>query len=232
MQDAGSSAQNLNNISSEEFAAMLSSCGGDINKLIGMIKNYIRTPGANKKANIDVKGAKDLQSALDKLDRWADYPKYVKVTREIAYKVTGSQQAAANFSRLDAKDRSATGSVSHRPYIPKHASGYNADGPPLTNNGWVCEAGAEAVVNWATGGTGIPLTNTRYMLPIASAIAAEMPVAANLPNAVALGINQSNIQAMVADEVGRAVTRVVAAIPNNVSVDNRELARLTRSAIA
>lgn len=232
MQDAGISAQNLNNISSEEFAAMLSSCGGDINKLIGMIQNYNRTPVANKKANIDVKGAKDLQSALDKLNRWADYPKYVKITREIAYKVTGSQQAAANLSRLDAKDRSATGSVSHRPYIPKHASGYIADGPTLTNNGWVGEAGAEAVVNWATGGTVIPLTNTRYMLPIASAIAAEMPVAANLPNAVALGINQSNIQAMVADEVGRAVTRVVAAIPNNVSVDKRELARLTRSAIA
>lgn len=70
--------------------------------------------------------------------------------------------------------RSATGSVADSPFIPKHAAGYIATGPTLTNNGWVGEAGAEAVLNWGTGGTVIPLTNRRYMVPIAREIAAEM----------------------------------------------------------
>ena len=70
--------------------------------------------------------------------------------------------------------RSATGSVSKRPYIPEHAKGYIAKGPTLTNNGWVGEDGAEAVLNWGTGGAVVPLTNRRYMEPIAEAIAANM----------------------------------------------------------
>lgn len=69
---------------------------------------------------------------------------------------------------------SATGSISSSPYIPRHAKGYIATGPTLTNNGWVGEAGAEAVLNWGTGGAVVPLTNTQYMRPIASAIASEM----------------------------------------------------------
>lgn len=69
---------------------------------------------------------------------------------------------------------SATGSVSDSPYIPRHAAGYIATGATLTNNGWVGEAGAEAVLNWGTGGAVVPLTNRKYMLPIADAIAANM----------------------------------------------------------
>lgn len=69
---------------------------------------------------------------------------------------------------------SATGSVASSPYIPRHASGYVATGPTLTNNGWVGEAGAEAVLNWGTGGAVVPLTNERYMEPIAEAIAKNM----------------------------------------------------------
>ena len=70
--------------------------------------------------------------------------------------------------------KSATGSFSDSPYIPRHADGYIATGPTLTNNGWVGEAGAEAVLNWGTGGAVVPLTNPRYMEPIASAIAKNM----------------------------------------------------------
>ena len=69
---------------------------------------------------------------------------------------------------------SATGSIASSPYIPRHAAGYIATGPTLTNNGWVGEAGAEAVLNWGTGGAVVPLTNTRYMEPIAEAIAKNM----------------------------------------------------------
>jgi len=77
--------------------------------------------------------------------------------------------------------RSATGSVASSPYIPRHAAGYIATGPTLTNNGWVGEAGAEAVLNWGTGGAVIPLTNKRYMEPIADAIAASMDTQGSAP---------------------------------------------------
>ena len=69
---------------------------------------------------------------------------------------------------------SATGGISNTPFIPRHASGYIATGPTLTNNGWVGEDGIEYVANWATGGAVVPLTNKKYMLPIADAIAAGM----------------------------------------------------------
>ena len=68
----------------------------------------------------------------------------------------------------------ATGGMNSRPVIPKHASGYIATGPTLTNQGWIGEDGVEAVANWATGGAVVPLTNKRYMLPIADAIADGM----------------------------------------------------------
>lgn len=90
-----------------------------------------------------------------------------------------------NLSRLDGnsatvtiyqrtKQSQATGGVNTSPVIPKHASGYIATGPTMTNQGWIGEDGVEAVANWATGGAVVPLTNKRYMLPIADAIADGM----------------------------------------------------------
>lgn len=68
----------------------------------------------------------------------------------------------------------ATGGLNSVPVIPRHAKGYIATGPTLTNQGWIGEDGIEAVTNWATGGAVVPLTNTKYMLPIADAIAEGM----------------------------------------------------------
>ncbi len=70
--------------------------------------------------------------------------------------------------------KQATGGMNSRPVIPEHATGYIATGPTLTNQGWIGEDGVEAVANWATGGAVVPLTNKRYMLPIADAIADGM----------------------------------------------------------
>jgi hypothetical protein len=72
------------------------------------------------------------------------------------------------------KKGQATGGLNGVPVIPKHATGYIATGPTLTNQGWIGEDGVEAVANWATGGAVVPLTNKRYMLPIADAIAEGM----------------------------------------------------------
>lgn len=68
----------------------------------------------------------------------------------------------------------ATGGMNSRPVIPRHASGFIATGPTYTNQGWIGEDGIEAVANWATGGAVVPLTNRKYMLPIADAIADGM----------------------------------------------------------
>lgn len=72
------------------------------------------------------------------------------------------------------EEEQATGGLNNRPVIPRHATGYIAKGPTLTNQGWIGEDGVEAVANWATGGAVVPLTNKKYMLPIADAIAEGM----------------------------------------------------------
>ena len=75
---------------------------------------------------------------------------------------------------------SAVGGYSDRPWdlasatAPRMATGAIVTRPLLTNNGWVGEDGAEAVLSWATGGAVIPLTNRKYMEPIARAIALNM----------------------------------------------------------
>ena len=59
---------------------------------------------------------------------------------------------------------------------------------------------------------------------------ASQPV--DLSASVAAGIQRAGIREMVDDAVADAANRIVAAIPNNVTVDRRELARLTRAAMA
>ena len=92
---------------------------------------------------------------------------------------------ATVYAQVKKKGGSYTGGYSRTPWdlagaeTPRMATGGIVTRPTLTNNGWVGEDGAEAVLNWATGGAVIPLTNKRYMLPIARAIAASMPNGGN-----------------------------------------------------
>ena len=125
-----------------------------------------------------------LGEVKDLTDALAGIPGHTSTT--VSAKVEGYEAVSSLYTLMQningmtyratvsAGTTSATGSVASSPYIARHASGYIATGPTLTNNGWVGEAGAEAVLNWGTGGAVVPLTNTRYMEPIAGAIAAEM----------------------------------------------------------
>lgn len=54
MQQAGVSSEQLNSISSSNFAAMVASCGGNIDTLISMIQNYNNTPVVNKDGTVQV----------------------------------------------------------------------------------------------------------------------------------------------------------------------------------
>ena len=84
------------------------------------------------------------------------------------------------YINVKKREASAVGGFSHTPWdlasatVPRMATGAIVTRPLLTNNGWVGEDGAEAVLNWATGGAVIPLTNRKYMEPIAKAIAMNM----------------------------------------------------------
>lgn len=82
--------------------------------------------------------------------------------------------ATVTVTTVEKTVKQATGGMNNRPVIPRHATGYIATGPTLTNQGWIGEDGVEAVANWATGGAVVPLTNKKYMLPIADAIAEGM----------------------------------------------------------
>lgn len=101
--------------------------------------------------------------------------------------------------------KQATGGMNSQPVIPRHATGYIATGPTLTNQGWIGEDGIEAVANWATGGAVVPLTNKRYMLPIADAIADGM--VARGAGGQAVGIDYDLLgQSVAAALMGMSVT--------------------------
>lgn len=119
-----------------------------VNDLVGAIDKVSSKTATITATVIGLQALKDASSAISNI-----------VSKSVSVKAGGT---------------SATGSVANSPYIPRHASGYIATGPTLTNHGWVGEAGAEAVLNWGTGGAVIPLTNRRYMEPIAREIASEM----------------------------------------------------------
>ena len=141
------------------------------------------TPTINVKDNA-TKPAETLQSKLNDLSAYSaspsaylnDYasdPIYgiIRALREL----DGMQSnATATVTTVKKTVEQATGGMNSRPVIPRHATGYIATGPTLTNQGWIGEDGVEAVANWATGGAVVPLTNKRYMLPIADAIAEGM----------------------------------------------------------
>ena len=69
LSDAGVTADDLARISSEDFAAMAESCGGDINALISMVHLYNSTPVVDKDGNVDVEHA-SLVDAQGKLYAW------------------------------------------------------------------------------------------------------------------------------------------------------------------
>jgi hypothetical protein len=163
---------------------------------------YINDQGAlekarNAKKELDETGKKKVTPTIDATDNASK--KTSKVSGDLKKLNYTVAKPAVNLSdnasgRLSAIDRwlsrvnrvatatvnvverrgQATGGMNSRPVIPEHATGYIATGPTLTNQGWIGEDGVEVVANWATGGAVVPLTNKRYMLPIADAIADGM----------------------------------------------------------
>ena len=69
MADAGISAELLNQIGSENFAALAANCGGDIDTLLWMIQNYNATPIVDKNGNITADSSQ-LRAANGEIYTW------------------------------------------------------------------------------------------------------------------------------------------------------------------
>ena len=133
----------------------------------------------NDKASEDTK---TLQGDLNKLDATKAFPT-ANLDDYASAKLDSIQRKMWNLDGMhstvtvttnEKTTKQAAGGMNNRPVIPRHAAGYIATKATLTNQGWIGEDGVEAVANWATGGAVVPLTNKKYMLPIADAIADGM----------------------------------------------------------
>nr|DAU20942.1 MAG TPA: minor tail protein [Caudoviricetes sp.] len=117
MQQAGVSSEQLNSISSSNFAAMVSSCGGNIDTLVSMIQNYNNTPVVNKDGAVQVDSS-TLLFANGQVVEWngnalvykssgatVDYGTVVDAT---GAEYTYNQQGLTSKSAVDKVDSSQT----------------------------------------------------------------------------------------------------------------------------
>lgn len=72
MQEAGVSSEQLNNISSSNFASMVASCGGNIDTLISMIQNYNNTKTEDKHSTASANGNVVDGSATNEVNKFKD----------------------------------------------------------------------------------------------------------------------------------------------------------------
>lgn len=69
LSDAGIGAEQLNAIGSDNFASLVANCGGDVNRLIGMIETYNSEPIIDKDGNVTVDDTK-LADAQGNVYTW------------------------------------------------------------------------------------------------------------------------------------------------------------------
>lgn len=69
MQQAGITSEQMSNISKSSFKAMVNSCGGDIDTLIGLINGYNNAPIVDKDANISINDL-ELKDAQGNVAVW------------------------------------------------------------------------------------------------------------------------------------------------------------------
>lgn len=148
----------------------------DIDQLPKQVSSKVKVDNSDAK-----KKTNEVNSSLDKTGKKTANPT-IKAKDYASASITTvnrklntlNGKTATTYINVVRREKQATGGMNSRPVIPEHATGYIATGPTLTNQGWIGEDGIEAVANWATGGAVVPLTNKRYMLPIADAIADGM----------------------------------------------------------
>lgn len=161
LEEAGISAEVLARISSNEFAAMASSCGGDVDKILDKIRQYNQMDMEGKHPTVDANGNVVDGSAIWRVQEmvaWSNslYDRHVTYTAEfrtLGDPTFGGYAGGGHYAM-------AAGGIR-----------YHADGVILNKPTWIGnrdiagEAGAEAV---------IPLTNRKYVRPFADTVAEGM----------------------------------------------------------
>ena len=211
LQEAGVTSEQLNSISSENFASMVASCGGDIDTLIGAIKNYNDTEMKDKNSEANVKGngvdgrakkgAEDTTRAINNIP--PSHNTYISATSDtsaintfVGALSTVPKRVTTYVDQIisSRKGNAAGGIRAHAAggmMMRYHANGAIANRPgagvPLDIVG---EAGAEAIV---------PLTNRKYSRPFARTIAEQMKdvgggVSTQIVNNYTLNIDGSTIR--------------------------------------
>lgn len=166
---------------------------------VGVLTNAINSVPRNTTANVtaNVSGGDAVEALKGMIDGVKS--KTVNIVTNVVKNVFGFGAATGGVSGTPWDLSSA--------YIPRMATGGIVTKPTLTNNGWVGEAGAEAVMNWGTGGAVIPLTNRRYMLPIAKAIASSMP-GQSAPTSITFVVNGASNPEQFARQTMRKVGQI------------------------
>ena len=186
----------------------------DLTKDLADIPDEVITRLAGEDSDLRDKLIEDKQK-LEEIGTMAVYPT-IGITDYASAKIDWINQslnALANkrTNTTITATTQATGGMNNRSVIPLHASGYIATGPTLTNQGWIGEAGVEAVANWATGGAVVPLTNRKYMLPIADAIADGIYSRGN-------GMGGDTINISLNYEAGTDATQLVRDLARQISM--------------
>lgn len=100
---AGVSSEDFASIASENFALMAQQSGGDIDTLVGLIKNYNETEFEEKYGHLHVDGYGNVVDAVGTIYEWngTDFvPKYTEANVE----VTGTEEAKADVDEVAAAE--------------------------------------------------------------------------------------------------------------------------------
>ena len=94
--EAGVSADQFSTISKDQFNEMVGACGGDVKKLVELIKNYNNTPIEDKRSKIDVK-TWELTDATGKVYVWNGL---TLVDQETGITITGEKELTDSYGNI------------------------------------------------------------------------------------------------------------------------------------
>ena len=166
MDRAQVTSRDLADVSTSDFQRMLDLCGGDLDRLAEMVRNYSSLKVGGQTVEINADGA---MQTLDRFGRKvAEYDgkevkTYIKTIltdedrRTLKGEYSGGYSSGGHYTQ-------AKGGA-----IPRHAAGVIFTGPTLTSvdgqTGIVGEQGAEAYVSAGRNNYIVPLTNKQYSQP-------------------------------------------------------------------
>lgn len=228
LEQHGVTVEDISRLTETEFMEMAASCGGSIDQLIAKLLEYRATDPGNKKSDFTVTGNGADGSATRSIRDYRN--ENPGPSKTAVFEVVGAQalRDALNTFRLVKQEPNelfkkvslaatlTTGGNARGGYlpqrnIPKHADGFIATRPTLTQYGWIGEDGAEAY----SGGSLVPLTNRKYSMPYIDQIS-DSVVEKLLSNLSSAGIIDYAL-------IGASVAQGIADADMGVAIDKRAL---------